>query len=219
MDRLKLKNSAKESLKGHYVEFFKMILVYVLISFVVGFAAGLLDNIFKTTWTVGEQVLFGQTYPQTLSLFSTLGEIVLTAAFAFGMTSFFLKISRNEEVTYKELFNKTGFAVFFIVVSFLVALFVGLWSLLLIIPGIIATYAYKMVYFIKLDNPEIGALEAITKSKEMMKGHKWEFFVLELSFIGWMILGPLTLGILYFWLVPYMAVTECNFYNNLINNK
>ena len=215
MDRLKLKNSAKESLKGHYGEFFKMLLVCVLISFCIGFVAGILDGVCKTTWVVGKQELFGQSVDQTVGLFGTIGSIIDTCLFTFGITSFFLKISRNEEVTYKELFSKINLAVFYFALTFVAGLFISLWTLLLIIPGIIATYAYKMIYYIKLDNPEIGVLDAIKKSKEMMNGHKWDFFVLELSFIGWIILGVFTLGILYLWLVPYMAVTECNFYNSI----
>ena len=62
----------------------------------------------------------------------------------------------------------------------------------------------------------MGNFDTIKKSKELMKGHKWEFFLLNLSFIGWIILGVFTLGILYLWLIPYMSVTMCNFYNELV---
>ncbi len=217
MDRLELKSSAKESIKGHVFEFFKLCLVYALISFVIGFVGGLLDGLLGTTY-VQEQVIMRQTVKNTSGLFLAIGELASASLFTFGVISFFLKLSRNEEVTYKELFSKTNLWLSFITISICCAVFVFLWSLLLIIPGIIAGIAYKMVYYIKLDNPEIGTLEAIKKSKEIMSGHKWEYFVLQLSFLGWMILGAFTLGILYIWLVPYMAVTECNFYNNLINN-
>ena len=107
----------------------------------------------------------------------------------------------------------------YLVISLLVGIFVTLWSLLLIIPGIIAALGYSQVYLVKLDNPEMGDFDAIKKSKELMKGHKWEFFLLGLSFIGWMILGIFTLGILYLWLIPYMSVTMCNFYNELVSQK
>ena len=58
-------------------------------------------------------------------------------------------------------------------------------------------------------------IDCLKKSNELMKGHKWEYFVLNLSFIGWALLVPFTLGLLSFWLAPYMAVTECNFYNKI----
>ena len=214
MDRLKIKMSAKESLKGHYGEIILMFIVYALVCFAFGFVAGLLDGIFKTTFVV-EGANAGETAP--VGLFVTICEILTTALFSFGIFSYFLKLSRNEEVSYKELFSKTNLWFGFIAISFLVALFVSLWSLLLIIPGIIASYSYKLVYNVKLDNPDMSSLEVLRKSKELMRGHRLDFFVLELSFIGWIILGACTFGILYIWLIPYMTVTECNFYNKLIN--
>jgi uncharacterized membrane protein len=72
-----------------------------------------------------------------------------------------------------------------------------------------------MVYYIALDNPELSATEVINKSKTMMNGHKLDFFILGLSFIGWIILIPFTFGLLSLWLVPYMQVTYANFYNSL----
>lgn len=90
---------------------------------------------------------------------------------------------------------------------------------MLIIPGIIASISYSLAQYIMLDEPNLSPMDCIRKSKEMMKGHKGECFCLALSFIGWIILGIFTLGILYFWLVPYMSVTMCNFYNKLKGDK
>ena len=87
--------------------------------------------------------------------------------------------------------------------------------MLLIIPGFIAVFKYSMVNYILVDEPEIGALEAISKSKEMMDGHKLDLFILRLSFLGWILLGLLTFGILYIWLVPYMNVTTVKFYDSI----
>jgi uncharacterized membrane protein len=145
--------------------------------------------------------------------------LAVAGLLGFGTVSFFLKISRNETVTYKELFSKINMCFSYLAISLLVGLFTALWSLLLVIPGIIAAINYSLVYFVKLDNPELGALEVLRKSKEMMNGHKWDFFVLILSFLGWAILGIFTLGILYLWLVPYMQVTYANFYNSLKEAK
>ena len=130
-----------------------------------------------------------------------------------------IKAIEDETVTYEELFSKINMCFSYLAISLLVGLFTALWSLLLIIPGIIAAINYSLVYFVKLDNPELGALEVLRKSKEMMNGHKWDFFVLILSFLGWAILGIFTLGILYLWLVPYIQVTYANFYNSLKEAK
>ncbi len=98
-------------------------------------------------------------------------------------------------------------------------IFVFLWSLLLIIPGIIATLSYSMTYFIIADNNSITALEAITKSKEMMRGNKWKFFCLGLRFLGWSLLCVVTLGIGFLWLTPYMSVSSAQFYDDLKENN
>jgi len=92
-------------------------------------------------------------------------------------------------------------------------IFVLLWSLLLIVPGIIAAFRYSMSFYILADNPDMGIMEAINESKRMMRGNKWKFFCLNLSFIGWAILGVLTLGIGYLWLTPYIEVTMIAFYD------
>jgi uncharacterized membrane protein len=75
--------------------------------------------------------------------------------------------------------------------------------------------SYSQAMYILAENPEMGALEAISRSKAMMKGHKWELFVLTLSFMGWLFLGVLTLGIGFIWIVPYMNATLANFHNSI----
>ena len=95
------------------------------------------------------------------------------------------------------------------------ALYVVLWSLLFIIPGIIATYSYAMTSFILAENPEMDANEAIGRSKEMMYGNRWRLFCLHFSFIGWDILATLTLGIGNLWLVPYKQAASAAFYREV----
>ena len=95
-------------------------------------------------------------------------------------------------------------------------IFQFLWFLLLIIPGVVMSYAYAMTPYLAADHPELGAKETIDLSRNMMKGHKWELFVLDLSFLGWIILSVLTLGILeVFYTGPYMASTHAAFYKEL----
>ena len=99
---------------------------------------------------------------------------------------------------------------------FLRGLFEALWTLLFIIPGVVKSYAYRMVPFICAEDEDIDPVDAIKKSQEMMKGHKWEAFVLDLSFIGWHILGVLTLGILeVFYIMPYQYQTNAELYRAL----
>ncbi|MDE7258353.1 MAG: DUF975 family protein, partial [Lachnospiraceae bacterium] len=96
---------------------------------------------------------------------------------------------------------------------FLKALYVFLWSLLLVIPGIIKGYEYRMIPYILAENPGIDTKEAFAMSKQMMDGNKWNAFVLDLSFLGWIILSVFTCGILaVFYVNPYIYMTDAELY-------
>ena len=96
---------------------------------------------------------------------------------------------------------------------FLRDLFIALWTLLLIVPGIIKGYAYRMVPYILAENPDMNYKEALDLSSKMMYGNKWKSFVLDLSFIGWIILSILTFGILLlFYVNPYIGSTNAELY-------
>lgn len=87
-----------------------------------------------------------------------------------------------------------------------------LWLLLFIIPGIIASYRYILAPYLMAENPDMGVMEAIARSKELMNGNKWRLFCLHISFIGWRLLCMLTLGVGYLWLAPYQNAAETAFY-------
>ena len=91
-------------------------------------------------------------------------------------------------------------------------IFIVLWTLLFIIPGIIASYRYSMAFYIMNDNPQIDIMEAISQSKSMMQGNKGRLFCLHLSFIGWALLSVLSCGIGFLWLGPYISAAEAAFY-------
>lgn len=84
--------------------------------------------------------------------------------------------------------------------------------ILLIVPGVIFAIAVSMSFYILKDNPELGVIDVIKRSIQMMKGHKMEYFCLGLSFIGWIILGILTLGIGFMWIYPYICTANAHFY-------
>ncbi|MBR2047770.1 MAG: DUF975 family protein [Oscillospiraceae bacterium] len=99
--------------------------------------------------------------------------------------------------------------------GFLQTLYVLLWSLILIIPGIIASYCYAMTPYILAEHPTLSATEAIEQSKLLMEGNRWRLFCLEFSFIGWGILATLSFGIGYLWLVPYESAARAAFYREI----
>ena len=95
-------------------------------------------------------------------------------------------------------------------------LFIWLWSLLFIIPGIIKAYEYRLVPYIISENPQMNYRDALAESKKLMAGNKWKSFVLDLSFIGWDLLAGLTLGVLdIFFVGPYKASTDAALYETL----
>ncbi|MBQ9443358.1 MAG: DUF975 family protein [Lachnospiraceae bacterium] len=94
--------------------------------------------------------------------------------------------------------------------------FLALWICLLIIPGIIKSYSYMMVPYILLDEPELSGKEVITRSREMMNGHKWRAFLMDLSFIGWMFLSFITCGLVgIFYEKPYRMSAKAALYHEL----
>lgn len=153
-----------------------------------------------------------------LGLIPIVGVIVnllIAGPLVLGLSAFMLGVSREEKTEFGQLF--AGFSNFLtaFLAYLLMTIFIILWMLLLIVPGIIKGLAYSMTYFILVDNKDMKALEAITKSKEMMKGHKFELFCLQLRFVGWGMLAILTLGIGFLWLFPYMQVSYAKFYDDL----
>ena len=141
--------------------------------------------------------------------------LIATGPFSVGIAIFSLSISRNKEAKTKQIFE--GFNKFTraLVAHLLVVLFTILWSLLFIVPGIIAALAYSQTFFILADDPNISASDAIKKSKKMMNGYKWKYFCLGFRFIGWLILSALTFGIGLLWLLPYIQITYAKFFDDV----
>ena len=133
----------------------------------------------------------------------------------YGIKSFYMNISRGLGGRVADIFE--GYKQFFSIVSVILVsgFFIMLWTLLLIIPGVIKAISYTQILRVKKDNPEMKALDCINESKYLMEGYKMEYFILQLSFIGWSLLTVFTLGILGFWLLPYMETTYAEFYDKL----
>lgn len=142
--------------------------------------------------------------------------VLLSGPLELGINKISLNVVRGEEIRVEMLFD--GFKDFArsVVLWITNNIFIFLWSLLLIIPGIIKTYAYSMSYFILLDNPEMSANDARKRSMELMQGNKWRLFCLQISYIGWAILSVLTFEILSLWVLPSMRTAEAYFYQSLL---
>lgn len=140
---------------------------------------------------------------------------ILISPLAVGLDLYAVNKMRGGGET-QDLFRPFHTYVNNVLVMFLVSLFTFLWSLLLIIPGIIKMYEYFFVPYILADNPDISYKEAFAKSKAMTDGHKMDIFTMQLSFLGWDLLGALTCGILTFlYVAPYKQLAFAEYYNEL----
>ena len=143
--------------------------------------------------------------------------LLVVCPLEFGFMLCFLRLIRGEDSSEMvgdqfSVFSKYGRT---LGTSLLMTLYILLWCLLFVIPGIIMSYAYAMTPYIMNDRPDLDASDCIHESRVMMKGYKWKLFCLDLSFIGWALLCILTLGIGLLWLQPYIEASHAKFYEEL----
>lgn len=189
MTRKEMKTLAKQQIKGK-------IGVLFLIALIISLVSGICS---------------------VVPVVGSIASLVITPALTLSTFLVYYKLSKDSAFQPSAGDSFGGFKYFTkaFCVYWAQAIFTFLWTLLFYIPGLIKGIAYSQAMYILIDNPEISGREAIKKSSEMMNGHKMDYFVLQLSFIGWIILGFFTLGILYIWLVPYMNATNANFYQSI----
>ncbi len=201
------KNSALAALKGNWAAAVVTIIVLFAIMTVL-VAPGTVSNMGRANgfqWGTMLYVMEGASFLITVFVLYPLSVGV--------SNSFRLLYAENDTDLIRNLF-RCGFRNWLHIVwgMFLMVLYVFLWSLLFVIPGIVKAYSYAMTPYIIVENPELSANQAIDRSREMMRGRKFDLFYLHLSFIGWGILCLLTFGIGFLWLIPYMDTAQAAFY-------
>lgn len=176
MSRAECKMQAKEILRGKWGMAFVVILIYgIIISAVSQFTLG-------------------------------IGTLLFTSMFIIGVYNVFINAYIGKGYSVNDMFDKMGDNLGNkISLSVLKNIFIMLWSMLFVIPGIIKSYSYYVSEFVHMQHPEKSANDCITESRKLMDGHKWDLFIFDLSFIGWHLLAMCTFGILYIWLAPYMV--------------
>ena len=177
-------------------------------------------NIFGNTWLfmVLAVLVTGAILSVSAAVF--VGPLLLIGPISIGLCSYTLHLVRNTDQKNKIDPLLDGFRNSIgnnILVGLLATIFTALWSLLFVIPGIVKAIAYSQCYFIALEHPEYDANTCITESRKMMNGHKWEYFCLQFSFIGWMIVGSFCLGVGTLWVAAYMNAANAAFYEDLKN--
>ncbi len=164
-------------------------------------------------WNLGPLPVFNLTRILAYSALFIILLRIISDVLSAGYSWYALRINRSMSATFSNIFDPMNMIFKVIGLTIVMSVFCFLWSLLLIIPGIIAAYRYRQAYYILFDHPEYGILECIRESKRMMQGNKGELFILDLSFLGWIILCGLTFGILLIWKLPYFEVTYASFYD------
>lgn len=177
-------------------------------------------HIFANGWLSLLLVLFlGGLIASAGSVIPVIGSFLLLGPISYGMSKITLKLVRRQndgKVEFGDLF--VGFTEDFLntfLLGLMQSLFIFLWTLLFIIPGIVKSYSYSMAFYIQCDAPDKDWNTCITESRKMMKGHKWQLFVLDLSFIGWYFVGALCCYIGILWVEPYHEAARANFYEQL----
>ncbi len=177
-------------------------------------------GIFKSPWLMALLYLVVATAITSASSIVLVGPIIVMGPIAYAQCKAFLRVARGEAANYDlgTLFD--GFKDDFgqnLLLGLMTSIFVCLWSMLFVIPGIIKMYAYSMAFYVKADHPDYDWHQCLNESKRLTDGHKGELFVLDLSFIGWLIVGSLACGLGTLWVTPYQFATKTNAYLYLLS--
>lgn len=187
MTRLDMKMNAKKQIAGKIGTLFVISIIIGIVSVVLNF----------------------------IPVVGSIAASLATFCFSLSLCIIYLKLTREEEIGIGDLGEGFKNAVSAIILGLLTGIYTFLWTLLLVIPGIVKSYAYSMGTYILADNPDMTASECIAKSCEIMNGHKFELFVIHLSFIPWYLLCGITFGLAYIYVGPYVSATIANFYNSI----
>ena len=209
------KNAALAALKGNWAPFVVAVIIVMAFMYVV-----MGPYLFVYQASLGmNQIAISPAFALAAVAVYVLGMLLLAMPLTLGfnyVSNRLLVEGDNRAVgnLFRDSFGRWGRKVWGM---FLMNFFISLWSLLLIIPGFIKYYAYALTPYILIDNPELSANQAINLSQKMMKGHKFDMFILHLSFIGWIFLSIFTFGIGLLWLMPYMMTAQAAFYQDVKN--
>lgn len=197
---------ARQALEGRWTEVVLITLIYLLIACVFSIPA----EFNKTNFV----------YLMSMNGMQLAATILLLVPFSYGFSNAILSILRNESAQGNALrdtwaFFKKDYSRSVPTLLLVAIVEFALGVVTLGIGMIILAYAYAMVPYLLRDYPDLTAREALRTSREMMKGHKWDLFVLQLSFIGWILLAIVTLGIGFLFVGPYMQTANAAFYEDL----
>ena len=194
ISRSELKRGAKSQLANYWGVSIGIMIVCILVSY------------------IPELLSYIDPESATIAILIPIISLVITGPLAIGQSRFFINLANRENPKFSDLWFGFNNILRSIGVTLLVGVAVCIGTILFIIPGIIVSFMYSQVYYIMAENPDISVLDCLRESARIMKGHKMELFILELSFLGWIILTALTCGIAGLYVLPYYSATLANFY-------
>lgn len=221
-DSSKYKDFARIQLKKRYsvpafVFIFSELIIYVFSIPSLINQKGINVNDFFTSSDFFDWAGFMYAYYTPPVIVSELLSSLVGYVLVLASTHLYLKMSRSPEpITFADFiegFSSWGRA---ILCGLMRDIFIFLWSLLFFFPGIIKIYSYSQMFFLADEFPEMSIRKTMKISKKITSGHKFDLFLLDLSFIGWFILVPFTLGFIGFWLIPYYRMTKVNAYHGIL---
>jgi uncharacterized membrane protein len=209
---------AKEIMKGNYGN---IILTHIVMAIIAGLPSGI-GQAFEPkyeviSWFPFERVLIDAGNPAIVQVFNLIS-FILSAIVMYSIMRMYITLTKEKTNTNIEEIVKVGFIeqpIRSVIHSFIATVFTFLWTLLFVIPGIMAAYKYAMGFYLLNKESTLSAYDAIDKSKQLMMGNRMRLFSLDLSYLGWYILGLFTLGILWLWIIPKHLTARVLFFNEI----
>ena len=214
MNRKEIKELAKEKIKGN-----KWNIIWPML--VISVIGSVITTIFGGTVNVNVNNLeeLSQLTVSPIQYGGSLLSSLVVGLISAGYIKYILNFVRTGKFDTKEIIETIKAKwVNILIAGILSSIIIGLCCVLFVIPGIIMALAYAFVMFLVIDT-DVSGSDSLKASREMMKGYKWDYFVFQLSFLGWALLVPFTLGILLIWLYPYITVANVIYYDKLKNKK
>lgn len=224
MNRALLKQDAKNAMRQAQPHPVLVTLVYLAIAAALSAVFGIVATVTGiasvsvngTSYSSGgEAGLAASLICLVVGLVVGLAAGLVSGVLSFGYTCYSLKVFKQEETGFSELWGHFPMILKVFGLALWIGLFIYLWSLLCVVPGIIAGLRYSQAFFILAENPDMSIRECVNKSKTMMSGRLWEYFVLNLSFILWELLVSVTCGIATIYVTPYVQTTLAGYYLSL----
>ncbi len=226
IDRRAMKLDARGAMHDHKPSVYMVAFVFLLITLVLDtlstklqFPGLRIGEIMRYTYSEDQVMRLWQAASNRSgsSRLLDLAIAIMSGMLSGGFSLFCLYVSQRREAGVGTLFDLFAYFFRFLWLEILMGIFIFLWSLLLVIPGIVAAYRYSMAMFIFFEQPEKGAMQCIRESKEMTQGYKGQLFVLDLSFLGWGLLTafPYVGYLTSVFVTPYYAITHAFYYERL----